>query len=335
MKKIIALSISLLLSTNAFAANSGSCGEDCTFSFNSTTGELTITGTGAMTDYAAYTDAPWIGLRNRIKTITISEGITKVGNWSFTASGALTTVNLPDSLTTIGTAAFKQAGKLKNVEIPSGVKNINSQAFYASGLTSVELPEDLKSLGSWSLAQTALKTVTIPSGITKLPDDLFLSTRSLKEVILPDTLTTIGYRSFYDTGLTSITIPETVTKIDRLAFYNTQLTTIIIPQGVTEIGIQAFKGTTTLESMWCFQSQKTMCQTSINNSNLDPSILHLYGMNDHGRYVMDGKEYASFEDMQNGIEYDHSMADNPIFGTTTGHHPYAVPSKSLPNTVVN
>lgn len=331
MKKIIALSISLLLSTNALAASSGSCGEDCTFSFNSTTGELKITGTGAMTDYAAYTDAPWLNLRNQIKTITISEGITKVGNWSFTAYGVLTTVNLPESLKTIGTAAFKQTGKLKNVEIPSGVENINSQAFYASGLTTIALPDDLNTLGSWSLAQTALTNVAIPSGITKLPDDLFLSARSLKEVILPDTLESIGYRSFYDTGLTNITIPESVTKIDRLAFYNTKLTTIIIPAGVTEIGIQAFKGVTTLESMWCYQAQKTMCETSISNSNLDPSILHLFAMNDHGRYVMDGKEYASFEDMQNGIEYDHSMAENPVFAVTNGRHPYAVGSKTLPS----
>ena len=52
-----------------------------------------------------------------------------------------------------------------------------------------------------------------------ISDYFFYGCISLKEIVIPDTVTTIDFRAFWDcTSLTRITIPASVTKIDSEAF---------------------------------------------------------------------------------------------------------------------
>jgi hypothetical protein len=65
---------------------------------------------------------------------------------------------------------------------------------------------------------------------------------NLNSVILPESVTSIGYSSFKNCeGLTTINIPPLVTLIGSYAFTNcTRITTINIPSAVTSIGDEAF-----------------------------------------------------------------------------------------------
>ena len=45
---------------------------------------LTISGTGNMRNFSSIT--PWDSQRANIRTITIEQGITSIGNWAFTSS---------------------------------------------------------------------------------------------------------------------------------------------------------------------------------------------------------------------------------------------------------
>ena len=74
---------------------------------------------------------------------------------------------------------------------------------------------------------------------------------SLTNVILGDSITSIGDRAFYDcSGLTSITIGNSVTSIGDSAFDNCYgLTNITIPDSVTSIGDYAFYGCSGLKSI--------------------------------------------------------------------------------------
>ena len=57
------------------AAADGSCGEDLTWVLDDG-GTLTITGTGAMTNYAFSYNAPWHALRGSVKKVILEPGVT-------------------------------------------------------------------------------------------------------------------------------------------------------------------------------------------------------------------------------------------------------------------
>jgi len=88
------------------------------------------------------------------------------------------------------------------------------------------------------------------SPLTEIPREAFRGCKMLAGITIPDSVTSIGFLSFCQTGLTSITIPNSVTYIDSSAFERcTSLTGITIPNSVTVIGDSAFGGCTSLTSV--------------------------------------------------------------------------------------
>ena len=103
MKKIISLLLSLAmlltitsgLNLTAYAdVQTGKCGDNVTYSLNTSTGVLTISGTGDMADYSGYDDSPFFDNSN-IKSVIIENGITTVGKLVFSYCKSLTSVIIP------------------------------------------------------------------------------------------------------------------------------------------------------------------------------------------------------------------------------------------------
>ena len=92
------------------AALSGTCGADLTWTLDEA-GLLTVSGTGAMTDYAAK-KAPWYAKRSTIGQIVVEEGVTAIGNNAFYDCAKMTQVSIPLSVTTIGDQAFYNCSAL-------------------------------------------------------------------------------------------------------------------------------------------------------------------------------------------------------------------------------
>ena len=70
----------------------------------------------------------------------------------------------------------------------------------------------------------------------------------LKEITLPNTITTIGSNAFEGSGLASIEIPNSVTSIGDFAFISSNyLENIVIPDSVTSLGLGVFAGCDSLE----------------------------------------------------------------------------------------
>lgn len=65
---------------------------------------------------------------------------------------------------------------------------------------------------------TVLEKVTFGDGFTEIPDRLFAYCFTLKEVLLPDTVTSIGDHAFWSSGLKNIVLPENCTYLKRDAF---------------------------------------------------------------------------------------------------------------------
>lgn len=106
---------------------SGSCGEALTWSL-STAGDLTVSGTGDMADFAA-TGAPWAEYRDQIKLVILGQGVTSIGSSAFQDCKNLETVSLPGSLTALGKAAFLRCGKLTNITLPASLESVGEDCF--------------------------------------------------------------------------------------------------------------------------------------------------------------------------------------------------------------
>lgn len=153
--------IGVAITTNEETA-SGSCGEALTWSLNSA-GDLTVSGTGDMADFAA-TGAPWAEYRDQIKLVILGQGVTSIGSSAFQDCKNLETVSLPGSLTALGKAAFLRCGELTNVKLPASLKSVGEDCF--TGCEKLELldltgvPDEIMEL------RTSLEgTVTLPAGV--------------------------------------------------------------------------------------------------------------------------------------------------------------------------
>ncbi|MCD8133911.1 MAG: leucine-rich repeat domain-containing protein, partial [Clostridiales bacterium] len=124
------LVLSLAPAALADDATSGTCGENVTWTLDTDTGVLTISGTGDMADWSTRSDVPWYSYRRSISAVTIDEGVTSIGIYAFYHCTGLTDVTIPDSVTTIGDRAFYNCTGLTSVTIGSGVTSIGSRLFY-------------------------------------------------------------------------------------------------------------------------------------------------------------------------------------------------------------
>ncbi len=237
----------LSVAAEATVLDSGTCGEHLTWTLTED-GTLTISGTGAMTDYEYDGIRPWSV--ETVRTIVVGDGITTIGNYAFKNCTGLTAVDLPSTLTRIGHSAFETCTGLAAITVPSGTKSIGASAFYGcNALTSITLPDSVTTIDAWAFCGCSiLSEITIPSGVTVLANNLFDSCDNLRRVHLPSGLTKIGYSAFEDCGsLSEIVIPSGVTSIGSAAFIDCEsLTSIVIPSGVKTLGDMTFKGCTGL-----------------------------------------------------------------------------------------
>ncbi len=84
-----------LLSLSAFAATyTGSCDENVTFTLDTETGLLEISGTGEMTNYPYPEEVPWHSYGGYVRTVKISNGVTSIGNYAFSYCSSLASVTI-------------------------------------------------------------------------------------------------------------------------------------------------------------------------------------------------------------------------------------------------
>lgn len=133
MKKIFSgllltvLMVNILPSVLVFADGpSGSCGENVTYSFDESKGELTISGSGNMSSYGIYMAVPWFqsGFRHLITSVVIKDGVTSIGQWAFAYCANLSSITIPKSVTSIENWAFDGCKMLTSIIIPNGVTSI-------------------------------------------------------------------------------------------------------------------------------------------------------------------------------------------------------------------
>ena len=131
---------------------SGTFAPDFSWNLDLQTGELNISGSGAMNQN------PWSEYSDQIKSVTIAPGVTRIGERAFEECSNLSSVTLPEGLEVIGASAFYLCPALTSVVIPEGVQTIGDTAFYGCNLNSIYLPHTLSWISIYTLPAT-LRTI--------------------------------------------------------------------------------------------------------------------------------------------------------------------------------
>ena len=210
-----------------------------TWTFNKNTGELVISGTGEMDDFASDSTSAWREYRDLIKSVTIGDSVTTIGSCAVSGCNNLTSITIPDSVTTIGVDAFYNCDSVTSMTIPDSVTTIGEWAFSScDSLKDVYYTGDLAGWCGISFRSNG-------SNPMSCADNLYIDGKLLEEeLVIPDSVTSIGSSSFpHCTSLTSIVIHKGVTNIGDCAFYECEsLTSVTFEDDsqLTTIGEYAF-----------------------------------------------------------------------------------------------
>lgn len=165
----------------------------------------------------------------------------------------LTNITLSENNTVIPGYAFQNCYSLSDITIPESVEEIDFYAFMHAGLNELHIPKNVKNIGMGILEGTnQLESITVsgdnpwfysPEGsnaIVKTDDDKLVAGSS--STIIPDTVKIIGSGALLEVNLREIEIPEGVTTIEANAISNTDLTRVVLPSTLESISDKAFHG---------------------------------------------------------------------------------------------
>lgn len=228
----------------------GTCGENLTWSLNTSTNTLTIDGTGDMTSCA------WYSYKDYVYYVTISEGVTSICQDGFRGHWSLKSITIPSTITKVGEEAFNYCD-LTSVYINDLAKwsaidfadihanpMYTAENIYIDGVlaSKIVIPDGVTVIGNGAFCACHLDTIIMPNSITKIGNYAFYSCR-MTSITIPDNVSSIGDRAFqYCNHLTDIVIPDNVTNLGNEIFINcTALKEVSIGNGVINIGNRAFK----------------------------------------------------------------------------------------------
>ncbi len=171
--------------------------------------------------------------------------VTTIPEQAFAICENLTWIDLPEGITTIGASAFTGCTALEELTIPSTLTSLGSEAFKNCSFKATINCENI------SFSGAGFTEVIIGDSVTTIGSRAFNSCDSLTSVTIGDSVTTIGYMAFYNCySLRSVTIPDSVTTIGEAAFhYCRSLTSVTIPDSVKTIGNSAFYNCDSLKSV--------------------------------------------------------------------------------------
>ena len=130
---VIACAPVIPLEVNAATVASGDCSDNLTWTLDED-GVMTISGTGAMDDYATASSAPWHAYRASIQKVVIEDGVTAIGARTFYNCTNLFDVSIGKDVDVIGTYAFRGCTILSEITIPANVVQIDGSAFRVCSL---------------------------------------------------------------------------------------------------------------------------------------------------------------------------------------------------------
>ena len=168
-----------------------------------------------------------------ITSVVFGQYVESIGNYAFYSCQSLNKLDFSkSSVKTIGDCAFTVCKSLESIEFPESLESIGYGAFsaYTDGY-----------YGSY--VASSLKSVKFGGGLKSIESYAFYENRALNTVkFTGDALTSIGYRSFYNTDITELDLSGANASIGTSAFSNCNSLRTVKLSGVNTIESGAFYG---------------------------------------------------------------------------------------------
>ena len=235
----------------------------------------------------------------------IPNTVTTIGIVAFEGRNGLTNVTIPSSVTSIEERAFSYCKDLTCVTIPNTVTSIKSYLFYdCTSLATINLPNTIEKVEPYAFTNTAWLNnqpdgvvyicntaykyngtapigtiVTIKDGTQYILAEAFDNCKGLSEVIIPGSVTSIGYHAFYCcTDLKNVVLGDSVGEqhmiVENGAFsLCTALENLTVGNSVSSINSNVFEGCNNISVVNIFDLEswlKTSCPNVLANAQ------HLY-----------------------------------------------------------
>ena len=199
--------------------------------------------------YSAFYNQP------KLAKVTISPSVTDIPSYLFKDCKNLVTLTISGSLVKIPEHAFDGCN-ISSLILPNSVETISDFAFANNvGMKSANIGTAVKIIGNNAFSGcTILADITLGTSLQSIGNEAFMSVGSLatswNSLIFPESLTSIGNKAFYGSGLTDITIPNKVSTLGESCFAeNKNLQTVFVGSGCQILPNNIFSGCSSLKQV--------------------------------------------------------------------------------------
>ena len=150
--------------------------------------------------------------------------------------------------------AGQETGEEQDITAETENGKIPEWMYYRNqSVSAVTIPEGTTEIGRFAFSRSSLRTVTIPEGVTVIDYAAFYHCDNLDNVVLPDTVNTVGAKAFTHTGwlddFEENSMDDFLISGDILVAYKGNLPEVVIPDGVRVIAEEAFRNHTELKKV--------------------------------------------------------------------------------------
>ncbi len=201
-------------------------------------GKMWITGKGEMQNYTSFSTTPWAKNNRHVSQVEVEDGVTSIGAYAFSYP-SIGQVDLPSSITEIGEFAFA-GSSISTIKLADNIKKISGGAFLGcSYLASIYMPKNIEDIDDGAFSGCKSASLYDTKKLRRIGDNALGSCKITRwtdsevlehigntavtyfpssELVLPNSLKTMGHLAFGDDGISIIRIGKGIENFNGTPF---------------------------------------------------------------------------------------------------------------------
>lgn len=183
------------------------------YTIDSSTHEATVLG------FADGADCDSLHIPSQIIVKNTNHKVTAIAYRAFYCNNSIRKVTISDGITDLGEAAFAACHNLQSIRISHTAKILPDDFLYAAGLIEIEIPASVETI-SWSaLSNLPLSKIVFNEGLKEIRMGGLSDLEELTELCLPNSLESVGQHAFSNSKkLKKVSFGKNLSSINADAF---------------------------------------------------------------------------------------------------------------------